>query len=150
METGLRHRLKRVVRQMSDQHRHLRVIHAELADALSGRESASEAQERFAHYREAVEAHFALESDTFFPAVHGLRADLGTSLEALDRAHDELREMLSRLEGRVQAGSTQESARALADFAGVLRDHEAIEEELLMGLVDEALGGKTPSSEADG
>ena len=150
METGLRHRLKRVARQISDQHRHLRVVYAELAEALTGAEPAPDALERFAHYREAIEAHFALESDTFFPAVHGLHADWGSALAALDRAHDQLREVLARLERCIQGGSSDDAARGLADFATELRDHEAREEELLAGLGEDGLGETARSSRTGG
>jgi len=150
METGLRHRLKRVARQISDQHRHLRTIYAELADALAGSELAPDARERFAYYREAIEAHFALESDTFFPALHGLRADLGAALEALDREHGQLRAVLARLEHRIIVGSGDAAARVLAEFATQLRDHEAREEELLSALGEDELGGRMPPSRTSG
>ncbi len=140
MDTGLRHRLKRVVRQMADQHRHLRVIHAELAEALSGRGAERAARESFAQYRQALDAHFALESDTFFPAVHGLHADWADVLEGFDRAHERLRDALGEIGDRIDEGSRDAAARALADFTAELRDHEAREEELLAGLAG-ALGG---------
>jgi hypothetical protein len=125
---------------MADQHRHLRVIYAELSEALAGATGLPETRQRFARYREAVEAHFSLESDTFFPAVRGLHADWGAALEELDRAHDRLRESLAAMERRIQWDAGGSLTRALSDFAGELRDHEAREEGLLAGLGENGRG----------
>lgn len=128
METGLRHRLKRVVRQMADQHRHLKPLQAELAEALARNLPHRQLHERFAHYREAIEAHFTLESEMFFPALHGLRPEWEAELEGLDRDHRRLGEELAGIARRIEAG---DAAEALDRFVARLREHESVEEALV-------------------
>ena len=131
MRTGLRHRLKRVVRQMADQHRHLRPIHAELAEVLAREGGVRPAQDAFARYRQAIDAHFALEGEMFFPALHGLRPEWEEALEALDREHQALRAALAEVGRRIGAGAIADAGAALAGFTSELRDHEGREERLV-------------------
>lgn len=126
METGLRHRLKRVVRQMGDQHRHLKALYAELGTALRD-EAHPAALASFARYREAIDAHFALESEVVFPAVHGLEPRLGPELEALEREHALLGAALGAVQGKLER-DPRAGAEALASFVATLREHEAREE----------------------
>lgn len=135
-QTGLRHRLKRVVKQMGAQHRHLRPIHAELAETLARQGAVRPAQHAFSRYREALEAHFALEGEMFFPALHGLRPDWEVDLEGLDREHDKLRASLAEVGRRIGAGALDDAGAALAGFASALRDHEGREERLISQLGD--------------
>lgn len=134
METGLRLRLKRVVKQMGDQHRHLRPIHAELAEALARDGTVRPAQAAFARYREALDAHFALEGEMFFPALHGLRPEWGADLERLDHEHEQLRASLAEVGRRIGAGGLAEAGAALEGFASALREHEGREERLIAQL----------------
>ena len=92
------------------------------------------AQDCFARYREAVDAHFGLEGEMFFPAIHGLRPDWGEPLERLDREHAELRASLAHVGRRIAAGASGDAGQLLARFAAELREHERREEELLARL----------------
>jgi hypothetical protein len=130
METGLRYRLKRVVRQMADQHRHLQPIYGEFAEALASGAPAQEVRVRFARYREAIEAHFALETDTFFPALHGLYPGWAAELEQLDREHERLLEELAGIGRRLEVAGREEGAETLERFAARLLEHERREERL--------------------
>jgi len=134
METGLRHRLKRVVKQMGDQHRHLRPIHAELAEVLAREAGVRAAQAAFSRYREALEAHFALEGEMFFPALHGLRPEWEADLVRLDGEHEQLRVSLAEVGRRIGAGGLAGAGVALAEFSSALRDHEGREERLIAQL----------------
>jgi hypothetical protein len=131
LETGLRHRLKRVVRQMGEQHRHLKPLFSQIAEGVARGESLRELHGHLAHYREAIEAHFALESDMFFPALHGLRPEWGEQLERLDREHIRLVEDLADLVRRIEK---DDGATALDEFAARLREHELLEEDLVARL----------------
>lgn len=126
MQTGLRHRLKRVVRQMGDQHRHLKALYAELRTALEA-EASPAAVASVTRYRDAIDAHFELESEVFFPAVHGLVPALGPELEALEREHALLRAALGAVHGELELDPGA-GAEALAHFVATLREHEAREE----------------------
>ncbi len=112
-ETGLRHRARRVARQISKQHRHLNPLFEVLEDSLSpgGGDGAPEACARF---RDALEAHFSLEDEFFFPALHGL---------CPERAAEAISE-----------GGLEQAARVLQDFASTLSSHERREEQLVASI----------------
>lgn len=133
-ETGLEHRLKRAARQMVDQHRHLGPIRAELAAALANG-SAGVSVRAFRNYVEALEAHFRLESETFFPALHGLHPEFASELQALDGEHVRLIEQLSSLGRRIEAGETSGCSAVLEAFDAELGQHERREEHLVERIV---------------
>jgi iron-sulfur cluster repair protein YtfE (RIC family) len=86
METGLRHRLRRAARQMASQHEHLRALIQAIADDADVGQIAK-VEESVDRLRGAIEAHFSLEDDIFFPALHGLHPKTGRELHALMREH---------------------------------------------------------------
>ena len=96
METGLRFRVKRAGRQIADQHRHLRSIYEAIRDAVK-RGVAQEARDGLVRLQGAIDAHFALEDDVFFPALHGLHPDYTEALEALSGEHARFVEELRRM-----------------------------------------------------
>jgi hypothetical protein len=133
-ETGLEHRLKRAARQMVDQHRHLGPIRAELAAALANG-SAGLSVRAFRNFFEALEAHFRLEGEMFFPALHGLHPEFASDLYELDRDHVRLVEQLSSLGRRIEAGETGGCSAALEAFEAELGEHERREETLVERIV---------------
>jgi hypothetical protein len=136
LETGLRHRLRRAVRQMREQHVHFEP----LADALRRAGAAGSVEElrrALAHYAEALGAHFSLESEVFFPALHGLHPERSRELEALEREHEEL---LAELRG-IGGGAGRAAPASLDAFFDVLRAHERREEGLASELAELAGAG---------
>lgn len=95
MRTGLRHRLQRALRRVEEQHRHLRAIQDEIDRAVSG--EASEISDWVARLRDALRAHFDLEEQVVFPALHGLVPALRQELERLEREHGNFLGMLDDL-----------------------------------------------------
>ncbi len=69
-ETGLRYRVKRAIRQMGEQHVHLRPIFAEIRRAIE-QTDVQQTREALGRLQEALEAHFRLEDLVFFPALNG-------------------------------------------------------------------------------
>ena len=136
-ETGLEHRLKRAARQIVDQHRHLGPIRAELGAALDGAEP-ERARTAYRNYAEAIEAHFRLESEVFFPALHGLHPQFARELHALDADHTRLCRDLGDLGRRIESGTIDGCAAGLAAFAAELVAHDGREEKLVEQIV--ALG----------
>lgn len=131
LETGLRHRLRRVVRQMREQHGHFKP----LAEALRRAAAAGAAPalvSALAHYGEALVAHFSLESEMFFPALHGLHPERRPELEALEQEHEELLAALHEIE----AGAQHPGACSLDAFFEALRAHERREESLALELAE--------------
>jgi hemerythrin superfamily protein len=126
-ESGLRYRLRRVLRQIGAQHRQLREIRGEIAQALASGD-ANGAQDAVARYRHAVGAHFELEDAVFFPALHGLHPEAGNDLAALNRDHEHLLAALGRLAALLAAGALEEFRASFERFVRELAAHENSEE----------------------
>jgi hypothetical protein len=134
-DTGLQHRVKRLVQQIADQHRHLMALRGEIAAALE-RGAALDVGNAFQRFEVALAAHFELEQRSFFPALHGLARSRTPELEALEREHAGFLAGLRALAadvGRVDAGATRAAfERQLA----ALRDHELREERLVAQIAE--------------
>jgi hypothetical protein len=134
LASGLRFRLRRAARRIAEQHQHMQ----EMARAVEGALAApgeGRLAEALTRYRQALEAHFALEDEVFFPALHGLVPEEIRELEALSSQHGEFRAALARLDP-AQAGLG-------ADFRALhaaLKEHEAREERVARRLSTAAPG----------
>ena len=129
MRAGLRSRLRRAMQRVEEQHRALREIAVQLDAALASgsRESADAGLTRM---RDGLSAHFELEEEVVFPALHGLDPSTLPEIEQLERDHVRFLDGLGALLGR----ELSESALALADLKGLrerLAAHELREEHLL-------------------
>jgi len=129
-QIGLRYRMRRALRQIGEQHRQLREIHARLAAAIAAGER-QEARDAFVRYRHALGAHFELEDDVFFPALHGLHPEEREDLEALGGDHAGLLAALQRLASLLEASALDRFGEALDAFRGDLTRHEKREEDLV-------------------
>ena len=127
-EQGLRHRLRRIARQIDDQHRHLQEFQDTLRAATSAN-LADAASSACGRYERALIAHFELEETFFFPALHGYAPSQEKTLIELQEAHGSLRNELAQLTERIttRAEGVEE---ALERFLSHLRSHELIEVEL--------------------
>jgi iron-sulfur cluster repair protein YtfE (RIC family) len=135
METGLRHRLRRAARQMATQHEHLRTLIHAIADAAEdGR--VAEIPESVDRLRGAIEAHFSLEDDVFFPALHGLRPEAGRDLNALMREHVDFLEELARLRTDLTTDALDTFAKGYRAFCKSIAEHECREERLVASLAE--------------
>jgi iron-sulfur cluster repair protein YtfE (RIC family) len=141
METGLRHRVKRAVRQMSEQHRNIRAIHGSIRGALE-RGGVQDARAALDRLQSAMEAHFALEDEVFFPALHGLRPEFADSLEALSREHAGFSEVLRKLGADLETSTVDSFQSGFDAYAETLAAHERREEEIVATLVESIVGGE--------
>jgi iron-sulfur cluster repair protein YtfE (RIC family) len=135
METGLRHRLRRAVRQMVSQHEHLRTLTQAVADATEAGQVAV-IQESVDRLRGAIESHFSLEDDVFFPAVHGLHSESASELHALMRDHVDFLDELVGLREGLATGAVDGFAKGYRAFCKSLAEHEIREERLIASLAD--------------
>ena len=130
LRTGLRHRLRRANQRVQAQHQRLRTL---LRDAESAAGEGAPLCECVALLREGLRAHFELEEEVCFPALHGLEPSAQPSLLRLARDHraflDELAELLDE--------PSDAPARVLL-LGRALREHEQHEEELFGGLLDDS------------
>ena len=129
-DSGLRYRLRRVARQISDQHRSIGEIFRALCSAVADR-TKPEAAEALRRYREAVCAHFDLEEQVFFPAIHGLEMTLASELRDLTRSHGHFRDALTNLEDDFEETPPEDFQERLCQLDEQLAIHESVEEQLL-------------------
>ncbi len=129
-QAGLRYRMRRALRQIGEQHRQLHEIYARLAAAIAAGER-QEARDAFVRYRHAVGAHFELEEDVFFPALHGLHPEERNDLEALGGDHAGLLASLQRLAPLLEASALDRFGEAFDAFRRQLTQHEKREEGLV-------------------
>ncbi len=128
---GLRLRLAHASRRLPVQHDFLDALLATTGRALE-RMPPEEAQEAMRGFRGALEAHFQLEEEVHFPALHGLDSGLEAELGGLVSEHHALRDRLLALEGRLGREPGPAVAPAFAELAQALRQHESREERLFL------------------
>ena len=138
--SGLRYRLRRALRQIGEQHRQLRELHAALRRAMASQDR-QDARERFRCYREAVGAHFELEDDVFFPALHGLHPEHAEALESLGRDHDALLDELVRLGSLLEGEAPAAFGAGFDALRAAFASHETREEDLVSRLTAASLEG---------
>lgn len=138
-QPGLRTRMKLEARRVSSQHRQLDEFHRLVVEAL-GRGSLQAARLAFTRFRDALEAHIALEDRVFFPALHGLRPDLERDLAALVSEHGDFRVSLEQLHDTLAEGSAETFAEQLDRLVDHVAAHELREEELLASISPAAAG----------
>lgn len=135
-QPGLRRRLAHASRRLAVQHEYLDALLATTRRALE-RNTPAEAREALHAFRGALDAHFALEEQVHFPALHGLEPARDREIEALVLEHRALRDRLLVLEGKVGREPRDGVARAFVELGASLRDHEDREERLLEASVTE-------------
>ena len=83
----------------------------------------------------SLDAHFTIEEQVQFPALHGLHPEMGAELAALVTDHDRFRGTVDGLHASVAGGDpVARRGEVLDGFAGLCADlaaHEAREEALL-------------------
>ncbi len=135
-ETGLRYRVRRAVRQIGEQHLHLRPILAEIRAAI-GQTDPQRARDALGRLQVALDAHFRLEDLVFFPALNGLRPGYSEGLEMLSREHVGFADALRHLNKHLERSDLPGFGRAFDAFAGSLAEHEQHEERLVADVVGE-------------
>ena len=135
-QAGLRYRMRRALRQIGEQHRQLREIHDGLGAAIASGERPA-ARDAFVRYQHAIGAHFELEDQVFFPALHGLHPEEQESLEALGRDHGVLIAALQLLAPLLGESALERFGAAFDAFRRDLAQHEQREEALVSRIADE-------------
>ncbi len=139
-QSGLGRRLRIEARRISSQHRQLDELYALLVKALD--EGVQGPVRRgFERFRDALEAHFSMEDNVHFPALHGLRPELDGLLTRLVDEHRTLRDKLARVQDAFLAGDLETGLERLDAFAEELAEHEDREEDLVAELRRDASAG---------
>jgi iron-sulfur cluster repair protein YtfE (RIC family) len=133
-QPGLRLRLVHEARRIASQHRYLDALEEATLRGFE-RGDRAEMQQALQSFQASLDAHFALEEQVHFPALHGLRPDFQSELGELIREHLRFREDLARIEASLGAleaeGAAADLLAAFRDLATRLRRHEEREEHLL-------------------
>ncbi len=129
-EPGTLRRMSREARRISSQHRKLDALWGLVVDAL-GHGRVPDGRAAFQHFHDALEAHFSLEDELYFPALHGLRSDLGDELARLSREHEALRRALAEVQDAFTGAHFADCEKLLDSVATAIADHEEQEEQLL-------------------
>jgi iron-sulfur cluster repair protein YtfE (RIC family) len=117
-------------RRISSQHRQLDTLFRFVAEAVDRRTRAA-ARAAFARFHDALDAHLSLEESFYFPALHGLHADLTASLTGFVEDHRQIRQEAEACERALVETELPSCADALGRLAETISEHEAREEEAL-------------------
>lgn len=128
MRRGLRRRLERTLRRVHQQHQHLRDVDGEIGRALASG-ALKEASRWLERMHDALRAHFDLEEEVIFPALHGLLPGTQRELAHLERDHRVFLDLLHAALGAELHASRLD--RELKDLRERLDEHEKHEERLL-------------------
>jgi iron-sulfur cluster repair protein YtfE (RIC family) len=131
-QPGLRLRLAHEARRIAIQHGYLDALEATTLRTLEHGDP-TEMRQALHGFHGSLDAHFTLEEQVHFPALHGLRPDFGPELDELINEHASFRDELRRIETSLH-GSAWGAAEVLAAFRDVaagLGRHEEREERLL-------------------
>ena len=129
---GLRLRLAHEGRRIAGQHDYLAALEATTRRALE-RGDAREMGEALRGFEGALCAHFDLEEQVHFPALHGHDPATGPELETLVTEHRGFRASLAQLRATAEAGDRAPVAAAFDALVVALRTHESREESLFPG-----------------
>ncbi len=129
-DVGLRARLGQEARRISKQHRQLDSFYEVVADAI-GNDRPEQARTAFQRLHDALDAHFTLEENVHFPALHGLRPEFSAELDALEAEHGGFRAQLAEVEILLDQQALHRAGPTLDRFVTALAAHEGREEQLL-------------------
>jgi len=128
-DKGLRIRMRGEERRISAQHGRLgELFDRVLASLDTGRLHLVLSD--FLLFSTAIEAHMVIEEEIYFPALHGLRNDVGTELLSLMEEHVRIRGELSRVQDCLNEENEVELRRTLDVLASLVDRHEKREEDL--------------------
>jgi hypothetical protein len=140
-QPGLERRMGREARRISSQHRQLDDLYGLVAQGLAEGDPPG-TRVAFQRFADALDAHFSLEDGLYFPALHGLRPELGEPLAELAREHVRLREEVAGVQECLDRDDLDAAGSALDRLISDLARHEGVEERLLADLTPVPGGGR--------
>ena len=135
VDMGLKLRMRGEERRIASQHERLDDLCREVY-ARIGKDGASSALDEFILFETALDAHMSVEEEIYFPALHGLRADIGEELTGLVEEHGWLRSQAAQLEGLLRGGDAEGARAALDRLARDVSTHEQLEEALIARITE--------------
>jgi iron-sulfur cluster repair protein YtfE (RIC family) len=133
-------------RRIASQHERLDDLVGAVYKRIEGGGGASAALDDFRLFVTALEAHMAVEEEIYFPALHGLRADVGPELTDLVAEHGALREASEEIRALLEADEAEPACAALDRLVSRVSSHELAEEELIARITEGPNAGLGRSS----
>ena len=129
-QDGLGLRLRREMLRLASQHHQLDQFHEVFENALA-RGDLPAAEQSFARFADALEAHFTLEEQVYFPALHGRDVAAAAELGELVREHEALRSAVDEIHRTLRARDRAACDAAMSAWLPRLVLHERREEALM-------------------
>lgn len=129
-DRGLRIRMRSEERRISSQHRQLGDLFERVVASIEA-DGPRRAVGDFLLFTTALEAHLSVEEEIYFPALHGLRNDVGGELVGLVAEHGEIRAAIPHVQDRLATDDRALAREALDGLADRVQRHEQAEESLL-------------------
>jgi iron-sulfur cluster repair protein YtfE (RIC family) len=139
-DAGLKLRMRGEERRISSQHRQLEELFDRVMESVRVG-GTHKAVNDFLLFSTALEAHMSVEEDIYFPALHGLRNDVGDELGDLVDEHQRLREKLADLRLSLAKEDEKEGRAALGELANDVDRHEHTEEKLIARITEGPVSG---------
>lgn len=133
-DRGLNLRMKYEGDRISSQHTQLGELHQLIVAGLDAG-AVHSARQAFERFEEALKAHLEVEERIYFPALHGLRPELGADIARLMREHNEIVALLPGLRSLLRAGEMEVSRERLRELAKLISGHEEHEEDLIQATI---------------
>ncbi len=134
-DVGLKLRMRGEERRITSQHRQLGELFDRVMESVRVGGTRKAAND-FLLFSTALEAHMSVEEDIYFPALHGLRNDVGDELSDLVKEHEALREDLAALRTNLMTDDREAGVLALEMLADFVDRHERTEEELIARITE--------------
>jgi hemerythrin-like domain-containing protein len=122
-------------RRISSQHKQLGDLFERVMASLEGG-GPRLAVGDFLLFATALEAHLSVEEEIYFPALHGLRNDVGSELVVLVEEHQLIREALPQVRQQLATDDREAARIALDTLANQIERHEHDEESLLARITE--------------
>jgi hypothetical protein len=126
---GLTRRLVIEARRMTKQHERLGLLWTALLEPLAN-DDLDGARRPLEVLADGLRAHFSVEEDVEFPALHGGDPARTAKLQRIIEEHVAFRAALERMQALAAGNDLAGLAEAAADLAASMTDHEAREEAL--------------------
>ena len=139
-QPGLGKRLQFETVRISSQHEKLNQLYGDLRRELE-RGARHNAIVCFGRMRDSLEAHFEVEDQVYFPAVHGFMPKHSELLTRLSSDHEAFRNDLHEIAGLLEAHEMTETGRLLEGLVARLLAHEE-SEDALMADIESTTGRK--------
>lgn len=128
---------------MTDDHRRCDDLFAEAEQAIA-KKNLPAAKAAFAHFRNAILAHFDCEEKTLFPTFEAKTGMRMGPTQVMRMEHGQMRELMDAAAGALQAGNTDDFFGQTETLLIMMQQHNMKEENILYPMCDQHLAAETP------